>query len=88
MIGEQHPLFATAARDGVLDPFRHTLDVCTRPDAILQELLGWTSCAGALLATAITVVTHAAIFLEASGEGSLHLLDALRDQQPAARRLA
>ena len=36
------------------------------------ELLGWTSRAGALLATAITVVTPA-IFLEASGEGSYRI---------------
>ncbi|MBY0275607.1 carbon starvation protein A [Candidatus Binatia bacterium] len=74
MIGEQHLLFATTFGAMAFSTFVFdTLDVCTRLGRyILQELLGWTSTAGALLATAITVVTPA-IFLEASGEGSYRI---------------
>ncbi|MFN8599437.1 MAG: carbon starvation CstA family protein [Candidatus Binatia bacterium] len=74
MIGEQHLLFATTFGAMAFSTFVFdTLDVCTRLGRyILQELLGWTSRAGALLATAITVVTPA-IFLEASGEGSYRI---------------
>jgi carbon starvation protein len=74
MIGQQHLLFATTFGAMAFSTFVFdTLDVCTRLGRyILQELLGWTSTSGALLATAITVVTPA-IFLEASGEGSYRI---------------
>jgi carbon starvation protein len=74
MIGEEHLLFATTFGAMAFSTFVFdTLDVCTRLGRyILQELLGWTSRAGALAATAITVVTPA-IFLEASGEGSYRI---------------
>jgi carbon starvation protein len=74
MIGEQHLLFATTFGAMAFSTFVFdTLDVCTRLGRyILQELLGWTSRGGALLATAITVVTPA-VFLEASGEGSYRI---------------
>ena len=74
MIGEQHLLFATTFGAMAFSTFVFdTLDVCTRLGRyILQELLGWTSRAGALLATAVTVVTPG-IFLEASGEGSYRI---------------
>ena len=74
MIGQQHLLFATTFGAMAFSTFVFdTLDVCTRLGRyILQELLGWTSQTGALLATALTVLTPTA-FLVASGEGAYRI---------------
>jgi carbon starvation protein len=71
MIGQQHLLFATTFGAMAFSTFVFdTLDVCTRLGRyILQELFGWTSRGGALVATALTVLTPTA-FLVASGEGA------------------
>ena len=74
MIGQQHLLFATTFGAMAFSTFVFdTLDVCTRLGRyILQELFGWTSQGGALIATALTVLTPTA-FLVASGEGAYRI---------------
>jgi len=74
MIGEQHLLFATTFGAMAFSTFVFdTLDVSTRLGRyILQELLGWTSRAGALAATAATVLVPA-VFVVAAGEGSYRI---------------
>lgn len=74
MIGEQHLLFATTFGAMAFSTFVFdTLDVSTRLGRyILQELLGWTSRTGALVATGLTVVTPA-VFVVAAGEGSYRI---------------
>ena len=74
MIGEQHLLFATTFGAMAFSTFVFdTLDVSTRLGRyILQELLGWTGRAGALLATAATVLVPA-VFVVAAGEGSYRI---------------
>lgn len=71
MIGEEHLLFATTFGAMAFSTFVFdTLDVSTRLGRyIVQELLGWTNRAGALAATAVTVLTPA-VFVLAAGEGS------------------
>ncbi len=71
MIGEQHLAFATTFGAMAFSTFVFdTLDVSTRLGRyILQELFGWTSPAGALLATAATVALPA-FFVATAGEGS------------------
>jgi carbon starvation protein len=74
MIGDEHLLFATTFGAMAFSTFVFdTLDVSTRLGRyIVQELLGLTSRAGALLATAITVITPA-VFVVAAGEGSYRI---------------
>ena len=74
MIGDEHLLFATTFGAMAFSTFVFdTLDVSTRLGRyILQELLGLTSRGGALLATALTVVTPA-VFVVAAGEGSYRI---------------
>ncbi|MEW6272233.1 MAG: carbon starvation CstA family protein [Thermodesulfobacteriota bacterium] len=74
MIGEEHLLFATTFGAMAFSTFVFdTLDVSTRLGRyVLQELLGWTSRAGAIAATALTVLVPA-VFVLAAGEGSYRI---------------
>lgn len=71
LIGEQHLLFATTFGAMAFSTFVFdTLDVSTRLGRyIIQELLGWTSRAGAVVATALTIVLPV-VFIASAGEGS------------------
>jgi carbon starvation protein len=71
VIGEKHLLFATTFGAMAFSTFVFdTLDVSTRLGRyILQELFGWSSKAGAVLATAVTAFLPLA-FLLAAGEGA------------------
>lgn len=71
MIGERHLVFATTFGAMAFSTFVFdTLDVSTRLGRyILQELLGWGSRAGGVLAAALTVLVPIA-FILASEEGS------------------
>jgi carbon starvation protein len=74
IIGEEHLVFATTFGAMAFSTFIFdTLDVSTRLGRyILQELTGWSGRAGALLATALTVVVPLG-FLLAAGEGAYRL---------------
>jgi carbon starvation protein len=71
IIGEKHLVFATTFGAMAFSTFVFdTLDVCTRLGRyILQELTGWSGRAGAVFATALTVLV-ALGFLLAAGEGA------------------
>ncbi len=71
LIGEQHLLFATTFGAMAFSTFVFdTLDVSTRLGRyIVQELLGWSSRAGGVAATALTVLPPA-VFISLAGEGS------------------
>ncbi len=71
LIGERHLLFATTFGAMAFSTFVFdTLDVTTRLGRyILQELFGWNSRSGAILATAATVLVPLALLLVA-GEGA------------------
>jgi carbon starvation protein len=71
LIGEQHRVFAATFGAMAFSTFVFdTLDVSTRLGRyIIQELTGWTGRAGALAATAVTVLVPLA-FLLAAGEGA------------------
>jgi carbon starvation protein len=71
LIGEEHLLFATTFGAMAFSTFVFdTLDVSTRLGRyVIQELLGWTSRSGAVLATALTVLPPA-LFVATAGEGS------------------
>lgn len=71
LIGEKHLLFATTFGAMAFSTFVFdTLDVTTRLGRyILQELFGWNSRSGAILATAATVLVPLALLLGA-GEGA------------------
>jgi carbon starvation protein len=70
-IGQKHLLFATTFGAMAFSTFVFdTLDVSTRLGRyILQELFGWSSRSGAVLATAITAFVPL-VFLLAAGEGA------------------
>jgi len=74
VIGEKHRLFATTFGAMAFSTFVFdTLDVSTRLGRyIVQELFGWTSRAGAIIATAATVVVPG-VFLVMSGSGAYQL---------------
>jgi carbon starvation protein len=74
LIGEQHLLFAITFGAMAFSTFVFdTLDVSTRLGRyIIQELLGWTSRAGAVIATALTIVPPA-VFIASAGEGSYRI---------------
>ncbi len=71
MLGEQHLRFATTFGAMAFSTFVFdTLDVSTRLGRyIVQELLGWTSRAGGVLAAALTVLPPM-LFVLTAGEGS------------------
>jgi len=71
LIGEQHLLFATTFGAMAFSTFVFdTLDVSTRLGRyIVQELLGWSSRAGGVAATALTVLPPA-VFISLAGTGS------------------
>ena len=71
VIGEQHLLFATTFGAMAFSTFVFdTLDVSTRLGRyVLQELTGWSGRAGAVVATATTVLVPLG-FLLAAGEGA------------------
>ncbi len=71
VIGEKHLLFATTFGAMAFSTFVFdTLDVSTRLGRyILQELFGWSSKAGAIVATAVTAFLPL-VFLLAAGEGA------------------
>ncbi|HET9063532.1 MAG TPA: carbon starvation CstA family protein [Candidatus Binatia bacterium] len=71
MIGDEHLLFATTFGSMAFSTFVFdTLDVSTRLGRYtLQELFGWTGSAGAIAATALTLVLPVA-FVMAADEGA------------------
>jgi carbon starvation protein len=71
VIGDQHRVFAATFGAMAFSTFIFdTLDVSTRLGRyVVQELTGWTSRGGAVIATAVTVLVPLA-FLLAAGEGS------------------
>jgi carbon starvation protein len=71
IVGEKHLVFATTFGAMAFSTFVFdTLDVCTRLGRyILQELTGWSGRAGAVFATALTVLVPLA-FLLVAGEGA------------------
>jgi carbon starvation protein len=71
LIGDQHLVFATTFGAMAFSTFVFdTLDVSTRLGRyIVQELLGWTSRAGGVAATALTILAPV-LFIATAGEGS------------------